>query len=269
MRVVTWNVNSLRARMPRVDELLAEHAPDVVLLQETKAAPEQFPHLELAAAGYTAVDHSGGRWAGVAVLARSDAPVEAADAVVGLAGSPVQDQARWVEVVLDGIRFISVYVVNGRHPDDPAFAHKLDFLDAMAARLAEVRQLGPVVLGGDVNIAPADVDVWDPAAFAGGTHVSPQERSRLAAMLDLGYVDAVRHLQPEGQAFTWWDYRAGAFHRGRGLRIDLFLVSDDLVGRIASAGIDRDFRKGAKPSDHAPLLLELAEADGRDDSTDP
>lgn len=256
MLAVTWNVNSLRARMPRFVELLDTHHPDVVLLQETKAAPEQVPHLELAAAGYQVADHSGGRWEGVAIAATSDL----ADVVVGLPGSPVPTQARWVEATVAGIRFVSVYVVNGRHPDDPAFLDKLAFLDAMRERLRELRAAGPVVLGGDVNIAPADVDVWNPAAFRDSTHVTPAERGRLAAMLDLGFVDAVRHLQPEGAAYTWWDYRAGAFHKGHGLRIDLFLVSDDLVDGMRTAGIDRGFRKGPKPSDHAPLLLEL---DGR------
>ncbi len=177
MLVTTWNVNSLRARMPRVEEFLDLHLPGVVLLQETKAAPDQFPHLELQAAGYTAVDHSAGRWAGVAVLVRDGHAI--GDVQVGLPGSPVADEARWVEAEVDGVRFVSVYVVNGRTLDDPMFAAKLDFLDAMAARLAELRAQGPVVLGGDLNIAPADVDVYEPAAFVGGTHVTEDERGRL------------------------------------------------------------------------------------------
>ncbi len=254
MLAVTWNVNSVRARMPRVAELLEVHAPDVLMLQETKAAPDQFPHLDLAAAGYEVADHSGGRWAGVALAATS--PLH--DVVVGLPGSPVPDQARWIEATVDDVRIVTTYVVNGRRPDHPAFIDKLAFLDAMHDRLAVLRERGPVVLGGDLNIAPADVDVWDPAAFRGSTHVTPDERGRLADMLDLGFVDAVRQLQPDGPAFTWWDYRAGAFHKRQGLRIDLFLVSQDLAPAITRAGIDRAFRKGPKPSDHAPLLLELA-----------
>jgi exodeoxyribonuclease-3 len=253
--VATWNVNSLKMRMPRVLELLDQHGPDVVLLQETKASPEQFPHLELQAAGYAATDHSGGRWAGVAVLTRDRA--EVGDAQVGLPRSPVPDEARWIEVVVDGVRFVSVYVVNGRAVDDPMFAVKLDFLEAMRDRLAEVAADSPVVLGGDLNIAPSDDDVWDPARFAGATHVTDDERGRLAGMLATGYVDAFRHLHPDGAGFTWWDYRAGHFHKGYGLRIDLFLVSAGLADGIRSCGIDRDFRKGPKPSDHAPLLLEL------------
>lgn len=254
MLAVTWNVNSLRARMARVTELLEVHRPDVLLLQETKTAPDQFPHLDLAAAGYEVVDHSGGRWAGVAIAATS----EPTDVQVGLPGSPVPDQARWVEATVDGVRIVSVYVVNGRHPTDPAFVDKLAFLDAMAARLATLRETGPVLLGGDVNIAPADVDVWNPAAFRGSTHVTPEERERLRTMLDLGYVDVVRRLQPEGPAHTWWDYRGGAFHKGQGLRIDLVLATEDLAAEVTRAGIDRSFRKGPKPSDHAPLLAEFA-----------
>ncbi len=231
------------------------HLPGVVLLQETKAAPEQFPHLELQAAGYTAVDNSAGRWAGVAVLVRDGH--ELGEVQVGLPNSPVPDEARWVEADVDGTRFVSVYVVNGRTLDDPMFAAKLDFLDAMADRLATLRAQGPVVLGGDLNVAPADLDVYDPAAFVGGTHVTEEERGRLRAMLDGGFVDAYRHLHPDEVGHTWWDYRAGNFHKGKGLRIDLFLVSDHLADGIRRCGIDRNFRKGPKPSDHAPLLLQL------------
>jgi len=253
--VTTWNVNSLRARMHRVEEFLDLHQPAAVLLQETKTGPDQFPHLELQAAGYTAIDHSGGQWAGVAALVRDGHDL--GEVQVGLPGSPVPDEARWIEVEVDGIRLISVYVVNGRALDDPMFDAKLAFLDAMGDRLAELRAEGPVVLGGDINIAPADLDVWDPAAFVGSTHVTDDERTRLQSILAGGYVDAFRHLHPDDPGFTWWDYRAGAFHKGMGLRIDLFLVSDDLAGRIDRCGIDRNFRKGDKPSDHAPLLLAL------------
>lgn len=255
MLVTTWNVNSLRARMHRVEEFLDLHQPSVVLLQETKTAPDQFPHLELQAAGYTAVDHSGGQWAGVAALVRDGHDL--GEVQVGLPGSPVADEARWIEVEVDGTRLVSVYVVNGRTVDDPMFVAKLDFLDAMAERLAALRSTGPVILGGDINIAPTDLDVWDPAAFEGSTHVTPDERTRLRGILGSGFVDAFRHLHADDPGFTWWDYRAGAFHKGMGLRIDVVLVSDDLTDRIDRCGIDRNFRKGDKPSDHAPLLLAL------------
>ena len=163
MRLVTWNVNSLRVRLPRVLQLLEEHQPDVVCLQETKCAPDAFPVTELAGAGYGAVHASGGRWAGVAVLAR--AGLELADPVYGLEGDPVPDEARWCEATVGGTRFISVYAPNGRTLDSPEFPRKLAFLDAAAARAAALRD-GPLMLAGDMNIAPADIDVYDPPAFA-------------------------------------------------------------------------------------------------------
>lgn len=255
MRVVTWNVNSLRVRLPRVLELLELHAPDVVCLQETKCAPDGFPAEELQAAGYSAVHHSGGQWAGVALLARS--PLTLLDALLGLPGEPAPGEARWCEATIGQIRFASVYVPNGRALDSPEYPRKLAFLDAIA-RLASTQAHQPRVIAGDMNIAPADIDVYDPQAFIGGTHVSAPERATLQRILDAGTVDAYRHLHPGEQQFTWWDYRAGNFHKGLGLRIDLALLAAELAPRLTACGIDRNFRKGSKPSDHAPLLLELA-----------
>jgi exodeoxyribonuclease-3 len=256
LRIVTWNVNSLRARLPRVLELLAEHRPDVACLQETKCTPDTFPEAELAQAGYAAVHHSAGQWAGVALLARAE--LELSDPLLELAGDPVPDEARWCEATVGGIRFASVYVPNGRTIDSPEFPRKLAFLDAVAQRVAGLRD-SPLLIAGDMNIAPADLDVYDPAAFAGSTHVTAQERRRLTAILALGLVDAYRELHPTEVQYTWWDYRAGNFHRGLGLRIDLALVSPALAGRLRACGIDRDYRKGKKPSDHAPLLIDLAD----------
>lgn len=257
MRVVSWNVNSLRARLPRVEELLTQHQPDVVLLQETKCTPEQFPHEELAAMGYHAADSSSGRWTGVAILARAELPIE--DPTTELFGNPLASEARWVEATVDGIRFASVYVVNGRSLDHEMYFVKLEFLEAMAARAGDLRAKGPMIIAGDMNVCPSDVDVWNPAAFEGHTHVSPPERKGLAAVLEQGdLVDA--HVQRYGEAaeqFTWWDYRAGSFHKNQGLRIDHHLVSRELAGGIADVRILRDLRKGTKPSDHAPLELEL------------
>jgi exodeoxyribonuclease-3 len=253
--IVSWNVASLRARMPRVLELLAQHRPDVVCLQETKCAPENFPVAELEAAGYGVVENSGGQWAGVALLIRS--PLTAADPLVGLPGDPVPSEARWVEATVDGIRIVSTYVPNGRALDSPEFPRKLAFLEAAAMRAA-ARTDEPWVIAGDMNIAPADADVYDPLAFAGSTHVSAQERSALADILTRGgLVDAYRRLHPADPQFTWWDYRAGNFHKNLGLRIDLALVSERLAPQLTECGIDRDFRKGQKPSDHAPLLVRL------------
>ena len=249
MKLVTWNVNSLGVRMPRVLELLDQHAPDVALLQETKTEPDKFPEAELRAAGYHAAHHSAGRWAGVAVLARE--PIR--DVRAGLAGEPAADEARWIEATAGGLRVASVYVPNGREIGHPEYEKKLAFLDAARDRIPTLD-----VLAGDFNVCPADIDVYDPAAFAGSTHVQPEERARFAALLEDGHVDAFRSLHPDEPGFTWWDYRQGHFHRKMGLRIDAFLVAERHADRLRSCGIDRGFRKGPKPSDHAPLLLELS-----------
>jgi exodeoxyribonuclease III len=257
VRLVSWNVNSFKARSPRVHELLAQHAPDVVCVQETKCAAGAFPHDELAAAGYRAVDHSCGRWNGVALLVRDGLAAE--DVQLGLPGEPDATEARWVEATVDGVRVASVYVVNGRTPEDPMFGVKLDFLEAMRDRVEELLVDGPLVVAGDLNVAPEDRDVWDPAVFEGGTHTHPEERRRLEAILATGLVDAFRAVEPDAVGFTFWDYRVGAFRRGMGMRIDLALVSRDL--RIRDCLVDTVFRRnnvaGDKPSDHAPLILEL------------
>jgi exodeoxyribonuclease-3 len=254
VRIVTWNVNSLNARLPRVLEFLGLHAPDVACLQETKCEPDAFPVDELGAAGYGAVHYSAGRWAGVAILAREGLALD--DAVRGLPGETDPSEARWVEATVAGTRVASTYVINGRALGTPFFADKLAFLEAIAARAGDLGERS--LIAGDFNVAPADVDVYDPAAFEGETHVTDDERGRLQAILDAGFVDAFRALHgPGDQQFTWWDYRQGHFHRGMGLRIDLALVSRALADGLRRCGIERDFRKGSKPSDHAPLVVEL------------
>jgi exodeoxyribonuclease-3 len=261
VRIVTWNVNSLRARLPRVLEFLAEHQPHVALLQETKAAREAFPIDELADAGYAAVHNSGGQWAGVAVLARSGLTMSEPQLGLsrdGRVGTGVLDEARWCEATVEGVRFASVYVPNGRTLDSPEYPRKLAFLDAMGARIEQLAK-ADLVVAGDMNIAPSDLDVYDPAAFVGGTHVSAPERDHIERILADGMVDAYRALHPDEVQYTWWDYRAGNFHKGLGLRIDLALVSAGLAPRLVSCGIDRNYRKGKKPSDHAPLLLEMSD----------
>ena len=258
MRVATWNVNSLPARLDRVLAFLGEHDPDVLLIQETKVAPETFPHLPIQAAGYTAIDHSGGRWEGVAILVRHD--LDVSHVSVGLPGEPDPSQARWVEANVAEIRFASVYVPNGREVGSVTFTEKLTFLETMARRAAELGERA--VIGGDMNVCPTDLDVWDPAAVHGSTHITDDERSRLAAVMATGYTDAFRHLHSDEPGFSWWDYRAGHFHKGFGLRIDLLLVSRALASGLGSARIERDYRKptkvpGTKPSDHAPLIVEF------------
>ncbi len=295
---MTWNVNSLRARLPRVLQFLAEHRPDVACLQETKCAPDTFPLDALADAGYDAVHHSGGQWAGVALLARAGLRLEeprlrlpgdpatvssaGADAVGESPEARITSEARWCEATVAGIRFASTYVPNGRTLDSPEYPRKLAFLTAIrdhAAALPRPGQAGPPpaandagdagdagtgaqpatpwVIAGDFNIAPADADVYDPAAFIGGTHVSAPERARLTAILDTGLVDCYRALHPDTPQFTWWDYRAGHFHKGLGLRIDLVLAAAELAPRLRRCAIERNYRKGQKPSDHAPLVVEL------------
>jgi exodeoxyribonuclease III len=258
MRLITWNVNSLKARWPRVPELLEAHAPDVVCVQETKLAADAFPHDALAEHGYSAVESSEGRWNGVALLVREGLAV--ADVVRELPGNPVPEEARWIEATVDGVRVISVYVPNGREVASEWYPRKLEFLAAMRERLAELVAAGPTVVAGDFNVAPEDQDVWDLAAFPeGSTHVTGPEREAVAALVGLGMVDAQRSVLPEGEAFTWWDYRGGAFHRGHGLRIDLALVAGL---DVAAVSVDRVARRnneaGDKPSDHAPVVVDLS-----------
>lgn len=257
MRLVSWNVNSLRARLPRVLELLDAHRPDVVCLQESKVDAATFPHADLASMGYRAVDRSEGRWNGVALLVPEG--TDLVDVVVTLPGEPSPSEARWIEASIDGVRVASVYVPNGREVGHEMFAQKLTFLAAMAARLEELVASGPTVVAGDFNVAPSDRDVWSPAALEGATHVTPEERTAIARLLDLGLVDVQRALDADEPAFTWWDYRAGAFHRGHGMRIDLVLASAGLAPRacVVDTAFRRNNAAGDKPSDHAPVVVEL------------
>lgn len=257
MRLVTWNVNSIRARLPRVVELLAAHRPDVVCVQETKVAAETFPHEALADHGYRGVEASEGRWNGVALLVPTSTEVE--DVVAGLPGAPDPTEARWVEATVDGVRVASVYVPNGRDRDHPMFVAKLRFLEAMRAHAEALVAAGPVVIAGDVNIAPEDRDVWDVAQAGLTTHVTPEERGRLGEVLAVGLQDAHRVVSPDAEGFTWWDYRLNSFQRGFGMRIDLALVSHHLT--VTGCAVDTDLRRpneaGDKPSDHAPLVVDL------------
>jgi len=256
---VTWNVNSLRARLPRVLELLEIHRPDVVALQETKCSAQNFPTLELEQAGYAAVHSSGGQWAGVALLCRQ--PLRFQDPVLELAGDSVPLEARWCEATVDAIRFVSTYVPNGRTLDSPEYPRKLEFLAAAAERAGALRAQAPdrgLLIAGDINIAPTDADVHNPAAYVGSTHVSEPERIALTTLMQRGgLVDCYREMEPDATQFTWWDYRAGNFHKNIGMRIDLALINRELADRLLGCSIDRDFRKGLKPSDHAPLLVRL------------
>ncbi len=249
MRVATWNVNSLNARLGRVLEWLEANGPDVALLQETKLRDEAFPTEAFAALGYASAHVGQGQWNGVAVVSR----VGLAEVERGLSDG----EARLVGATCGGLRAYSCYVPNGRALDDPHYAYKLRWLDELTARLAARDRSVPVVVAGDFNVAPADLDVWDPAALEGMTHVSGPERAALDGLVATGFVDAVRALHPDEPCFTWWDYRGGAFHRGWGMRIDLVYLDADLAPRVRAAYVDRDARKGPKPSDHAPVVVDL------------
>jgi exodeoxyribonuclease-3 len=259
MRIATWNVNSVRQRMPRLLPWLDERRPDVVCLQETKLADAAFQELlgeELERRGYAVATHGTAQWNGVALLSS----VGLEDVVRGLAGAPasIEAEARMVTATCGGVRVSSVYVPNGRVPDSEHYHAKLAWL----AALREAVAAGPeaAVVCGDMNVAPADADVFDPAAYAGHTHVTPPERAALAELGALGFRDVVRERWPDERIFTYWDYRAGMFHKDLGMRIDLILASGPVADRVRAAWVDRQARKGKGPSDHAPVIVDLDEA---------
>jgi exodeoxyribonuclease III len=260
VRIATWNVNSLKQRMPRLLPWLDERRPDVVCLQETKLADDAFAELvgeELSSRGYEVAMHGEASWNGVAILSR----VGLDDVVTGLDDAPgfPHPEARAVAATCDGIRVVSVYVPNGRTPGSDHYEYKLRWLGALEA----VVKAGPdsTVVLGDMNIAPADEDVFDPEAYAGQTHVTPPEREALAKLEKAaGLRDVVRERWPDERVFTYWDYRAGMFHQDCGMRIDLVLASDDVADRVKAAWVDRHARKGKGPSDHAPVIVDLDEA---------
>ncbi len=257
VRLATWNVNSVRARLPRLLEWLAAVKPDVVCLQETKIAAESFPSDEVAELGYATAAYGSNQWNGVALLSR----VGLDDVAHGFPGEPgfPDPEARAVAATCDGVRVWSVYVPNGRTPDSPHYQYKLSWLaalrEALAADLAGGRR--PLVVCGDFNVAPTDADVWDPSLFVGSTHVTPLERQALAEILALGLTDVVPKPMKGPNPFTYWDYRAGMFHQDKGMRIDLVYATSDLAGAVRSAYIDREARKGKGPSDHAPIVVDL------------
>jgi len=255
MRFATWNVNSLNARQERVEQWLADIAPDVVCLQETKLADAAFPQLTFEAAGYAAAHHGEGRWNGVAILSRAGLD----DVSFGFADDDEPDtEARLMTATCGDIVVVNVYVPNGRALDADHYQYKLRWLDRLATHVSTVADDRPVIVAGDFNIAPADVDVYDPDAFVGETHVSPPERAKLAALVDGGLIDVFRQIHPDAtRVFSWWDYRRGDFHQGRGMRIDLVLASPTVAARATWCVIDRNARKGQSPSDHAPVIVEL------------
>ena len=254
--MATWNVNSVKQRMPRFLPWLDQRQPDVVCLQETKLSDEAFDELlsaELADRGYAVAHYGEGRWNGVAILSRAGLD----DVVRGVGGAPgfPHQEARAVAATCGGVRVHSLYVPNGREPDSDHYRYKLDWL----AALREVVGAGPdaAIACGDMNIAPADADVFDPDAYVGQTHVTEPEREALAALLELGLHDVIRDRWPAERVFTYWDYRAGMFHKDLGMRIDLVLAGAPVAERVRAAWVDRHARKGTGPSDHAPVIVDL------------
>jgi exodeoxyribonuclease III len=254
VRLATWNVNSLNARLARVEEWIDYARPDVLCMQETKVADAAFPTMAFSALGYESASHGDGRWNGVAVVSR----VGLDDVVRGF-GGPADDQgARLLAATCGGVRVHSVYVPNGREVASEHYEAKLAWYGELLAYLERTtKATGKVAVCGDFNVAPEDRDVWDPAALAGATHVTAPERQSLHALEEWGLVDAFRLCYPQGQLFTWWDYRAGNFHKHMGLRIDLVMVSRPLADGVTFALIDRNARKGKLPSDHAPVLVDI------------
>lgn len=283
MRIATWNVNSLKARQDAVDRWLERAAPDVLLMQETKLTDADAPVMPFSMAGYQLVHHGEGRWNGVAIAVRQGLSI--GDVVTNFGDGPVRDsgpgaagpgggaefgeddfdpfdEARMVAATVDGLRVVSLYAPNGRVVDSAFYTGKLAWFDRLARwvrdELGAGRAGGGLVLGGDLNVAPTPIDVWDEGAAHGGTHVSDRERAAFRALLDIGLVDAYRLHHPEPRRFSWWDYRAGMFHKNFGMRIDHLLVTPDVAARVVDAEIDREARKGPPvPSDHAPLSIDL------------
>jgi exodeoxyribonuclease-3 len=256
MRLATWNVNSVRARLPRLLDWLATTKPDVVCLQETKCSADTFPAAEVAELGYATAAHGAAQWNGVALLSR----VGLDEVTRGFPEEPgfPDPEARAIAATCDGVRVWSVYVPNGRTPDSPHYTYKLAWLaglrEALAADMATGR---PLAVCGDFNVAPTDADVWDPALFIGSTHVTPPERQALADIRALGLNDVVPRPMKGDNPFTYWDYRAGMFHQDKGMRIDLVYATGELAGQVRSAYIDREARKGKGPSDHAPIVVDF------------
>lgn len=258
MRIATWNVNSLKVRLPRVEEWLEQVQPDIVCMQETKLADDAFPALTFAGLGYETVHHGQGQWNGVAILSKVGI-----DQVVAnfdpSTGDPDPD-ARIITARCGSVRVSSVYVPNGRSLDNDHYQYKLGWLAQLRRHLDAVGSPDEqLIVAGDFNIAPDDRDVYDPAKFVGATHVSPPERELLHELSEWGLTDLFRRFYPQDHLYSWWDYRAGDFHQGRGLRIDLLMGTDAVVQRASWCIMDRNARKGQLPSDHAPVIVDLTD----------
>ncbi len=259
MRIATWNVNSLKARIERVEEWLEYAQPDVLCLQETKMADKNFPAMAFSALGYESVHHGYNQWNGVAILSKvgiEDPQNGFGDGVE----NPYADDARMLSATCGGIRIVSVYVPNGREVPSEFYDRKLVWFERLAEWLeTNHTPADPVVITGDFNVAPDDRDVWSPKAFVGSTHVTEPERAAVRRLEEWGLIDLFRARYDGDGLYTYWDYRRGDFHQGRGMRIDLVLGSQPVAERAAWAIVDRNARKGKQPSDHAPVVVDLAD----------
>lgn len=259
MRIATWNLNSVTTRLPRLVEWLDLAKPDVLCVQETKVAEDKFPVEPVQELGYEVAHHGQGRWNGVGIISR----VGLADVTRGFPGQPgfpedATQEARAIGATCGPLRMWSLYVPNGRTPDDPHYAYKLRWLEALTISLkAEAAGSSPMAISGDFNIAPTDADVWDAAEFVGSTHVTEAERNAFSGLVNLGLTDIFPRSMKGPYPFSYWDYRAGNFHKGKGMRIDFVLANAALSAKVTDAYVDRDARKGKGPSDHAPVVVDV------------
>lgn len=255
MQLATWNVNSLAVRLPQLLEWLLNHPVDVLVLQETKLTDDKFPVAEIQAAGYQVHWFGQKTYNGVALITREGVP---ADTVLRNIPGFADEQARVIAGTVGALRVIGAYFPNGQAPDSEKFVYKMAWLDALRAWVAtELQQHPQLVLMGDFNIAPEDRDVYDPVAWAGQIHCTPEERAHFQGLLQLGLVDAFRLFEQAPKSWSWWDYRNLAFRKNQGLRIDHILVSEALRGRVSACEIDKPTRRNERPSDHAPVIVTL------------
>ena len=252
--IATWNVNSLKARLPRVQQWIIENKPDVLCIQETKMKDSVFPSLVFHEMGYESAHFGQGQWNGVAILSK----VGLDNVINNFAVGEPDGEARIISAECGGITVVCVYVPNGRELEHDHYQYKLRWMKQLKQHVAKIaKPAGDVIVTGDFNIAPEDIDVWDPEALVGSTHVSVPEREVLNDLCAWGLTDIYRDQHPEPKLFSWWDYRDGGFHKNHGMRIDLLLVSESVAKRTKMTVVDRNARKGEKPSDHAPVVMEL------------